>query len=85
MISQKNISQNYKKLEITYLLKEIEKELKEALLNAKLETNGVPIELATSTTGFGGKRYWFKCPNCGNRCGVLYQGLNQNLHCRKCL
>lgn len=84
MISKKNISQNYKKLEITYLLKEVERELKKILLTSKLEANGISIELETSKTGFGGERFWFKCPICGCRCGVLYQGLNQSLHCRKC-
>lgn len=30
------------------------------------------IKLTTTTPNYGGKRYWWKCPNCGKRVAVLY-------------
>ena len=40
------------------------------------------VELATSMTSFGGLRYWFKCPVCGRRVGVLY--FRVRYACRQC-
>lgn len=40
------------------------------------------IELLTTECFFGDRRYWFKCPNCGRRVGVLYLG--ETFACRKC-
>ena len=36
---------------------------------------------------FGGKRWWFVCPPCGRRCGILYfrEGANPPWGCRRCL
>ncbi len=31
------------------------------------------IEFASSTTSFGGRRLWFKCPKCHSRCRVLFK------------
>lgn len=43
------------------------------------------IELVTTATQFGGRRWWFSCPRCGRRCGVLYlpPGLTR-WACRTC-
>jgi predicted RNA-binding Zn-ribbon protein involved in translation (DUF1610 family) len=44
------------------------------------------IELTPSRTAFGGIRYWFKCPNCGDRVGMLFvQPITRVIGCRKCL
>ena len=40
------------------------------------------VELATSMTSFGGLRYWFQCPSCGRRVGVLYH--RDRYACRQC-
>ena len=40
------------------------------------------IELDHTPQRLGGKRAWFKCPNCGERCGILYQ--KKSFACRKC-
>ena len=42
----------------------------------------IGVELATSTTSFGGVRYWFRCPSCGRRVGVLYY--RDGYACRQC-
>ena len=31
---------------------------------------------------YGGMRRWFRCPSCGERCGVIYMG--KQIACRKC-
>ena len=69
------------------LLGEAKKKLKIALLENELEIEGIPSEIITSKTGNGGIRYWFTCPACGERCGVLFRSpLNENfIACRKCL
>ncbi|MFH2035897.1 MAG: hypothetical protein ABIJ45_05785 [Candidatus Zixiibacteriota bacterium] len=34
---------------------------------------------------YGGKRYWFLCPNCGRKCRILYLPPKSNYFaCRKC-
>jgi len=40
---------------------------------------GRRIQLTTTPCHFGGDRYWFVCPKCRGRCGVLYP-----YFCRKC-
>lgn len=42
------------------------------------------IDLTTSKITNGGLRYWFLCPDCHRRSGVLYQGPN-GLTCRICV
>lgn len=40
------------------------------------------IELTWTDCHFGGKRPWFVCRGCGQRCGVLYGGVR--FRCRRC-
>jgi hypothetical protein len=75
-----------RRLTIDELIKEANKTLKRAILQARLEAFGAKIDLTTTKTRFGGIKYWFVCPNCGRRCGVLYRyPLNTLLGCRLCL
>lgn len=61
-------------------------QLKKTLISSQIEMSGVSIHLAISVTGNGGLRFWFECPLCKKRVGVLYtHPLNQNVGCRKCL
>jgi hypothetical protein len=41
------------------------------------------IELITTPCFFGRHRYWFRCPGCQKRVGVLYKG-SKNFSCRTC-
>jgi hypothetical protein len=41
------------------------------------------VELTTTPCFFGGKRYWFTCPNCKKRVGVLYRRFKY-FSCRTC-
>lgn len=43
------------------------------------------IELTQSRAGFGGSRWWFKCPRCDGRRGKLYRPPGAGRHlCRVC-
>jgi len=56
------------------------------LIKSSIEAGGHDILLSSSITGFGGTRYWFSCPICNRRSGVLYKHpVSQILGCRRCL
>jgi hypothetical protein len=75
-----------KKINIDELVKEANKHLKRSLLEAQIGVFNTKIELTTSRTRFGGKKYWFLCPECKKRRGVLYQHpMNSKIACRKCV
>ncbi len=74
------------RLELKVYLREAKVKLKEALLTAEMTAQGIPVGLAASRTGFGGIRYWFVCPICGKRAGVLFvHPASHTVGCRKCL
>lgn len=74
------------KIEINSFLRKFKLNLKEAILRSELSARGMTVELTTSKTGFGGIRYWFKCPLCERRAGTLFtHAISQNLGCRACL
>ena len=61
-------------------------ELKVILLQSHIETEGYQLLLNRSKTGFGGTRYWFSCPLCQRRTGVIYRHpVSKVLGCRRCL
>ena len=75
-----------KKIKISDFLKKSRAELKEALIKSELEIDGLSIELTTSKTSYNGVRFWFKCPLCGLRAGVLFRHpVNEAIGCRQCL
>lgn len=41
------------------------------------------ISLTTTLCHFGGERYWFECPSCSKRIGVLYKA-GEYFACRTC-
>ena len=62
------------------------RKLKEALLCSELGVNNLSVSLTTSRTNFGGLRYWFSCPSCNRRVGVLFvHPISQIIGCRLCL
>lgn len=74
------------KIDINTFLRTAKLQLREVLIGYKLEAQGVDIKLITSKTGFGGLRYWFKCPMCQRRVGTVFvHAISQNLGCRACL
>lgn len=69
------------------LLHQAKQKLKLALVQNELEINGINSSITASQTGGGGFRYWFTCPQCQKRCGVLFRSpLNSEIvACQKCL
>ncbi len=84
MITENNkLAEDYQKISIDSLLREIKPQIKQELLQSKLELNNTPVELTESNTCFGGTRLWFKCPICSKKVGNIYKG--DVIGCRKCL
>jgi hypothetical protein len=74
------------KIKVTDFLQKYRTGIKESLLKSELEMLGLKIELDTSKTRYDGTRFWFKCPMCNRRIGVLFQHpLSNAVGCRKCL
>ena len=75
-----------KKIKISDFLKKSRAGLKEAMIKSELEVDGLSIELTTSKTAYNGVRFWFKCPLCELRVGVLFgHPVNETIGCRRCL
>lgn len=74
------------KISIDETLAKIIPQIKKQLLKTQLNIQGFNIDLAVTKTAFGGERFWFKCPLCEKRAGVLFQHPLSNLiGCRTCL
>ena len=74
------------RVEINTFLRTAKLKIKEVLINSELNAQGLSILLISTQTGFGGVRYWFKCPACAERVGTLFvHPVSQNLGCRECL
>lgn len=83
---KKYLTEQCQKIKITDFVRESTSQLKETLINASLEAEGYDLLLNRSKTGFGGTRFWFSCPICNKRAGVLYKHpVSQILGCRRCL
>ena len=41
------------------------------------------IPFVSTSTKFGGRRAWFRCPSCNRRCRIVYGG--QRFRCRRCM
>jgi hypothetical protein len=75
-----------RKIKISDLLKQYQKEVKEAVLSAAIEVDGTSLGITTSQTGFGGVRHWFQCPLCDKRVGTVYvHPVTNAVGCRTCL
>lgn len=75
-----------RRVEINTFVRKIRHELKATLLTASVQSTGIKLDFVTSKTGFGGVRYWFKCPVCAKRVGTIFSTPNSHkLACRACL
>jgi hypothetical protein len=60
--------------------------IKRVLLESEVSCSGLGVKILTSRTYGSGIRYWFECPLCRRRAGVIYQHpLREVVGCRKCL
>ena len=78
--------ENCLKIDINEFVREYRFQMKRAAISTFLEPYGLKLDLTVTTTGYGGKRIWFKCPMCARRIGMLYQHpISQLFGCRECL
>lgn len=74
------------KIKIDDLIKQCRDSFKESMIASQLKVMDVDVELIVSTTKFNGIRFWFKCPQCGKRVGILFKHpITQTIGCRTCL
>jgi len=74
------------KVKIGDYLSDFKHKFKEAILSSALDATGQEIGLTSTKTGFNGVRYWFRCPICDKRIGVvLVHPMNHKVGCRECL
>lgn len=78
------IAENCQKIRIDDFVRQVNKRLKQELLGSSIKALGISISLTSSKTRFGGSRYWFLCPLCIKRRGVLYRR-GPLVACRVCL
>lgn len=85
-LGKKILVEECQKVNISEFILGTRRKLKEMIIFSELSVFNVPIGLSTSKTGFSGTRYWFACPSCRKRVGVLYvHPLNRQIGCRLCL
>ena len=85
-LGKKYLVEECQKIRIEDFLKSYRGKLKELVLNSEIDTLGFQINLATSKTCYNGLRFWFECPLCGMRAGVIFKHpLNNKIGCRDCL
>jgi len=74
------------KVSVADVLQKYRINIKKTLLRSQFEIIGIDVQLTTSQTGNNGTRFWFVCPNCKRRIGLLLiHPLQKQLGCRKCL
>jgi len=85
-LGKKYLVEECQKIRIEDFLKSYRDNLKKLVLTSELEVSGLKIELTTSKTCYNGIRFWFKCPLCKKRAGVLLKHpLTYEIGCRQCL
>ncbi len=85
-LGKKLLVEECQKISITEYTQRVKISLKKKLLETELEYDDVSVTLTTSQTNRNGLRYWFMCPICIKRCGVLFvHPMSLILACRRCL
>jgi len=80
------VAENAYKIRVGDLVSKAQKELKLRLLQSNIEACGIVVSLTTSKTRFNGERYWFLCPICKHRVGIVYKHpTSEIIGCRSCL
>lgn len=79
-----NLVEHTRRITIDELVRLANKQLRQKLIASKLSVLGKDLELTTSKTRFQGERFWFVCPICRKRKGVLYSH-SDKIGCRECL
>lgn len=85
-LGKNNLVENCQKVNIDELIRRANKEIKHQILQSQIGVMGFNITLSTTNTRFHGKRYWFVCPICNSRVGVIYKHpMSNQVGCRNCL
>jgi hypothetical protein len=85
-LGKTNLVEHSQKINIDDIVRQVNKEAKQQILQSNIEVMGLKLNLLTSSTRFNGKRYWFSCPICNNRVGIIYRdSVSLQIGCRKCL
>jgi len=80
------VSENCQKINIDDIVRRVTKGVKHQVLQSQIEVMGYNLNLRTSNTHFNGKRYWFACPICSKRVGIIYKHpISLQIGCRNCL
>ena len=83
---KKFLVEDCQKVSIKTFIANAKTKLKEALLRVELQHQNLNIQIGTSPTHRNGIRYWFICPLCRRRAGILYiHPITSIFGCRKCL
>lgn len=69
---------------ISKLIRDVHHKLLRELVEAQLQLDGTEVSLTETIVNGGGKRLWFKCPECKRRCGKLIRD-NRGYKCIKCI
>lgn len=78
--------ENCQKIKIDDFLRACRVQLKKLALDMEIQALGLKIDLATSKTHFNGIRFWFACPLCNRKAGVLFHHpITNKVGCRICL
>lgn len=85
-LGEKYLVEECQRINISDFLKSHRSNLKQLVLKTELEVIGIKVLLGTSKTGFNGFRFWFICPLCLKKMGVLFiHPINHLIGCRHCL
>ena len=85
-LGKNNLVEHSQKINIDDIVRLANKEVKRQILQSYIEVLGFKLNLLTSSTRFNGKRYWFSCPICNNRVGIIYRDpVSLQIGCRNCL
>ena len=85
-LGKNNLVEYCQKIRIDDIVRRANKEVKHQILQSHIEVMGLKLNLLASTTRFNGKRYWFMCPTCNRRVGVIFKHpLAYQIGCRTCL
>lgn len=73
------------KIKITEIVRDIKIEMAMLRLKEKVELMNHDIGITHTPCNFGGHRFWFLCPQCHKRVGVLYKTpISNAILCREC-
>lgn len=85
-LGKNNLIEYSQKIQIDDIVRRVNKQLKQQILQSQIEVMGLNVNLSFSRTRFNGQRFWFVCPICSRRVGTIYKHpMSNQIGCRTCL